>query len=144
MKKLILLASIIIVCSQVANAQQPASKSQQAQRGFATQEEWIENKVDRMDDALNLSDAQEKKIEKIFKKNVTAKSQITPEQAKVINTEIRKVLNPEQIKKYEEMGKNRPCARKAAGNCPHQHGTQHGECSHQNQGHQHGNCPHGK
>lgn len=99
MKKLILLALIIMAGMQTADAQRPQNRKQQTP----------EQRVERLDKKLNLTDEQEKQILAFYEEY--AKEEITHENRKEkmeeLNKKIESVLTDEQKETFSTMGKNR-------------------------------------
>ena len=139
MKKVFLLAAMIFVGGMMANAQEKIS----TEKKYSPKEveEWIDNRVDHMEDMLDLNDAQEDKIERIFKKYFGKGQARTPERMKAMHEEIWKVLTPEQQKKMEaRRGQHKNCPHQGKGQCNQHKAHQNKDCDHSGNK----NCPHQK
>lgn len=99
MKKVILLALIIMAGMQTADAQRPQDRKQLTP----------EQRVEQLDKKLNLTDEQEQKILALYEEY--AKQEITRENHKEkmeeLNKKIESVLTDEQKETFSTMSKNR-------------------------------------
>lgn len=103
MKKILLAAVLACACLQTANAQKP-------QRSFENKKDLAEKMVDRMDDALDLNDKQEKDLLKVYtdlfcgKKAMKTGDKMSRINArKDFNEKVNAILTAEQQKKWAEL-----------------------------------------
>ncbi|RYD74637.1 MAG: hypothetical protein EOP53_17910 [Sphingobacteriales bacterium] len=80
----------------------------QAKKDPATR---IENRIKKMDEQLNLTDAQEAKMRDLFNRKMQAKEQ-QKAQRKAYREEMKTILTAEQWKKLEEMKAEKKASKK--------------------------------
>ena len=114
MKKILLAAVLACSCLQTANAQQP-------QRSIENKKDFAEKMVERMDDALDLSDQQEKDLLKVytdlFSGNTSMKAgdkQSHLKAKKEIDEKVKAILTADQQKKWAEIKMQQADKRKEA------------------------------
>lgn len=118
MKKLVILSALAVFLIA------PLTFGQKGKEAKVSPEVKKEKKLDRMDEELDLSDDQRKKIEAIHAKyepqqeaNKKEMEKLREERKKINEAkkaEMKAVLTPEQLKKMEELKKERQVKRKSA------------------------------
>ncbi len=103
MKKAILVLSIGVLSIFGGNDLLAQAKNDPAQK--------VENRVKRMDEKLNLTDAQETKVRELFTKQMQTK-EAAKAQRKANRQELKTILTDEQWQKLEQMKKERKAAKK--------------------------------
>ena len=100
MKKILLAAVLACACLQTANAQKP-------QRSFENKKALAEKMVDRMDDALDLNDKQEKDLLNLYTEMFSKKATAGDKQSRInarkeFTEKVNAILTADQQKKWAE------------------------------------------